>query len=105
MEEKKRARIKVCVNVNCCSRGSEQVYDRLAKELGGTADVEKTPDCFRFCKSGPNVSVDGTIIHGMRPGSATERVQREISHPSRKKEGLGSKSIDELDDVLESLFL
>lgn len=101
----KKARVRVCVNVNCCSRGSEKVYEKLASELSETADVIKTPDCFRFCKSGPNVSVNGSILHGMSPSDAASRVRREILKPSRKVEGAGSRSIDELDDVLEGLFL
>lgn len=103
---RKRTRIRVCVNVNCCARGSEKVYEKLASEMdANTADVIKTPDCFRFCKSGPNVSVDGTILHEMHLSNAVSRVKREIEKPSRKVEGAGTKSIDELDDVLDSLFL
>lgn len=101
----KKARVRVCVNVNCCARGSEKVYETLASELAETADVSKTGDCFRFCKSGPNVAVNGSILHGMHPSDAVSRVKREIVKPSRKVEGAGTKSIDELDDVLDSLFL
>lgn len=101
----KKARIKVCVHKTCCMRGSEKIYDKLVQDMGDTADVGKTIDCFRFCKSGPNVSVNGTILQGMHLSDATSRVKREILKPSRKVEGAGTKSIDELDDVLDSLFL
>ena len=84
---------------------SEQIYEKLAHDLADTADVTKTIDCFRFCKSGPNVSVNGTILQGIRLTDATTRINREIIKPSRKVEGAGTKSIDELDDVLESFFL
>ena len=101
----KKTRIKVCVHVNCCMNGSEKIYEKLASDLAETAEVSKTVDCFRFCKSGPNVSVNGTILQGVRLGDATARIRREITHPSRKVEGSGTKSIDELDDVLDGLFL
>jgi len=86
-------------------RGSEKIYEKLSADLAEAADVSKTVDCFRFCKIGPNVSVNGTILHGVHPSDATARVKREIAKPSRKIEGAGTKSIDELDDVLDSLFL
>jgi (2Fe-2S) ferredoxin len=85
--------------------GSEKIYEKLAHDLADTADVTKTVDCFRFCKSGPNVSVNGTILQGVHLADATRRIQHEIIKPSRKVEGTGTKSIDELDDVLDSFFL
>lgn len=101
----KKARVKVCVHVDCCMRGSEKVYEKLARDLGDTVDIGKTMDCFRFCKIGPNVSVNGSLLHGVRLNDATSRVKKEIDHPSRKVDGAGTKSIDELDDVLDGLFL
>lgn len=102
----RKTRVRVCVNVTCCQRGSKQVYDELAKKLDASeCEVYTSEDCFRFCKSGPNVSVDGTVLHDMRPAQAADRVKREIAHPSRKVDTLGSRSIDELDEVLDSLFL
>lgn len=101
----KKIRVKVCVHETCCMRGSEKIYEKLTADLAETVEVGKTVDCFRFCKSGPNVSVNGTILHGMRLSDATDRVNREIAKPSRKIEGAGTKSIDELDDVLDNLFL
>ncbi len=101
----KKVRIKVCVHVDCCMRGSEKVYETLAQALAETADVIQTMDCFRFCKIGPNVSVNGTVLHNMQAGNAVSRIKREIATPSRKIDGAGTKSIDELDDVLDSLFL
>jgi hypothetical protein len=86
-------------------RGSEKIYETLTRDLAETVDVGKTIDCFRFCKSGPNVSVNGTVLQGMHLNDATSRVKQEIVKPSRKIEGIGTKSIDELDDVLDDLFL
>lgn len=105
MPDYQKAKIRVCVNVNCCARGSEKVYDALQKEMGSEAEIVKTPDCFRFCKIGPNVSVNGNVLHGVGMSGAVSRVRREIKDPSRKVDGLGMKSIDELDDVLDNLFL
>lgn len=104
-EHLKKVRVKVCVHKTCCMNGSEQIYEKLAHDLADTAEVTKTVDCFRFCKSGPNVSVNGTILQGVHLADATTRIKREIIKPSRKVEGAGTKSIDELDDVLESFFL
>lgn len=101
----KKTRVKVCVNVNCCQRGSEQVYEALLKNTNASIEVVKTGDCFRFCKSGPNVSVDGALLHGVRPSEAVNRVNAEIAHPSRKTDGLGTKGLSELDSVLDDLFL
>lgn len=104
--QSRKKRIRVCINVNCCSRGSEKVYTELKQHLDdATHEVYMSEDCFRFCKSGPNVSVEGNVLHDMRPETAVKRVQKEIEHPSKKIDGLGSRSIDELDDVLEDLFL
>jgi NADH:ubiquinone oxidoreductase subunit E len=106
MEEyPKKIRVKVCVHTTCCMNGSEKIYEKLSQELGETVDVGKTIDCFRFCKSGPNVSVNGSIMQGVRLNDAVSRVRREIAMPSRKIDAAGTKSIDELDDVLDSLFL
>jgi hypothetical protein len=67
-------------------------------------EVIASVDCFRYCQSGPNVSVNGNILHGIRLGDADRRVKKELEHPSRKTDGLGTRSIDELDDVLDSLL-
>jgi predicted thioredoxin/glutaredoxin len=100
-----RATVKVCVHATCCMRGSEKIYEELDRGLSGKAEVVKTAECFRFCESGPNVAVDGNVLKGMRPGDAVARVRREMGRPSRKIDGVGSRSIDELDDVLDGLML
>jgi NADH:ubiquinone oxidoreductase subunit E len=95
--------VKVCININCCQNGSEKVYDALTAKGDIDAEVVKTPDCFRFCKQGPNVAVDGHVLHHVNPSNAVRRVQNEMSHPSVKKDAIGTRSIDELDDFLASL--
>ena len=104
-ERKPRPRVRVCVNVNCAERGSQGVCDALKQspELRDT-DIATTPDCFRFCKQGPNVAVNGNVLHDMRPSDAVRRVKKEIAYPSRKLNGAGTRSIDDLDDVLDNLL-
>lgn len=95
--------IKVCINVNCCQNGSEKVFDALATRSETDCEVVKTEDCFRFCKQGPNVAVDGHVLHHVNPSNAVRRIRNEINHPSVKKDAIGTRSIDELDDFLETL--
>lgn len=105
MENDERiARVRVCVHKTCCLRGSEGIYDRLAAGLSNIAEVTKTDECFRLCESGPNVAVNGAVISGVHQDDALSRVRREIVRPARKIDGVGTRSLDELDDVLEGLF-
>jgi NADH:ubiquinone oxidoreductase subunit E len=85
-------------------RGSEQIYENLKRELGhDEAAVSTTGDCFRFCESGPNVAVNGNVLHRMRPGDAARRIRQEIRRPSRRIDGVGTRSLDDLDNVLKDL--
>ncbi len=106
-EEKKspsRATIKVCVHKDCCSRGSEEVYNNLREGLlPEEALVLKVDTCFSYCEEGPNIALNDNILRGVRPFTAVEHVRAELENPSCKADGLGSRSIDELDDVLDSL--
>lgn len=97
--------VKVCLHGDCCRNGSWDVLDTLEndRELRNEADVSGTPDCFHFCKKGPNVAVDGNVLHFVRPGEALRRVRSEIDRPSPRRDVLGSRPIDELDDVLDDL--
>ena len=95
--------IKVCTNVNCCQNGSEKVYEKLITAVDADCEVTHTKDCFRFCIQAPNVAVDGHVLHFVKPDNAVRRVRNEINHPSVKKDAIGTRSIDELDDFLASL--
>lgn len=96
--------VKVCLHRNCCERGAREVCDALEREIGpGEADVVRSDECFHFCKKGPNVAVDGNVLHFVRPREAVSRVQREIAHPSARRDAVGSRSLDDLDDVLDDL--
>jgi (2Fe-2S) ferredoxin len=65
--------------------------------------VEKTHDCFGYCGLGPNVAVNGNIIHALRPDDAATRVRREVADPSPKIHGLGAKTLDDLDSLIDNL--
>lgn len=95
--------IKVCAHTDCSSRGSDRVYEALRRICSEEMDIRKTPDCFRFCREGINVSVNGQVLHRVREGDAVLRVRREVQHPSKKMDGVGSRSLDDLDDVLDGL--
>ena len=108
MEEPKKtsgqATIKVCVHKDCCQKGSEDVYlalkDGLSKE---EAVVLKVDDCFNFCEEGPNIALNDNILKGVRPFTAVEQVRAELNNPSCKADGLGSRPLDDLDYVLDSI--
>lgn len=95
--------VKVCVHQDCCRRGSERVYARLARDCSSEADIRKTEDCFRWCAKGPNVAVNGNVLHHIREDTAVSRVRFELRSPSIKRDGIGARSLDDLDDVLENL--
>lgn len=101
--ESRKHQIKVCTNVNCCRNGSEKVLESLISGNLTDCEVRETKDCFRFCKQGPNVAVDGHVLHFVKPDNAIRRVQNELNNPSVKKDAIGTRSIDELDDFLASL--
>lgn len=84
-------------------RGSEKIYEKLSREMSGEAEIEQTIECFRFCESGPNVAVNGNVLHRMSPESAVRRVRQEIQKPSRKIDAAGNRSLDDLDDVLKDM--
>ena len=106
-EEKKspsQATIKVCIHKDCCLRGSEDVYNNLKEGLSREeALVLKVDTCFSFCEEGPNIALNDNILKGVRPFTAVEQVRAELENPSCKADGLGSRSLNELDDVLDSI--
>ncbi|QQS15757.1 MAG: (2Fe-2S) ferredoxin domain-containing protein [Candidatus Moraniibacteriota bacterium] len=100
----KKPFVKVCVHRDCCEKGSDRLYAKLSHEVSSDeADIQKTEDCFRFCKKGPNIAVDGNVLHHMNERNVVSRVRSEIRRPSFKKDGIGTRPIDELDDVLDNI--
>lgn len=96
--------VKVCVHKDCCGRGSERVYEALRREHLSDIDLQKTDECFRFCKDGPNVAVSGAVLHRVSERSAVSRIRSELRHPSKKTDGVGTRSLNDLDDVLNDLI-
>jgi NADH:ubiquinone oxidoreductase subunit E len=98
-----QASIKVCVSGKCGGKGSEKIAETLERDCIDCGSVERTGECFGYCALGPNVAVDGNILHHMNPRDAASRVKEEIRHPSPKVHGIGDKTLDDLDSVLDSL--
>ncbi len=110
MEEKTpnkdtRATIKVCLESDCCQRGAENVFMALREGFAPEeALVMRSPRCLSGCKNGPNIAVNDNIMRSMQPITAVETVRAELRNPSCKADGIGSRSIDDLDDVLENIL-
>lgn len=95
--------VKICCSGKCKGRGSDRLFAAIEKECVPETIVQKTTECMGYCGMGPNVAVDGNILHGLHPDSAGKRVKDEIAEPSPKRHGLGSKTIDDLDSILDNL--
>lgn len=76
--------IKVCTNVNCCRNGSEKVYEAIAAANEVDCEVVKTGDCFRFCKQGPNVAVDGHVLRKTAMLFVASAMKSILLFPSKK---------------------
>lgn len=110
MEEKNlqpkdtRATVKVCLHEKCCRKGAEEIYANLKEGLSKEeALVLPVHQCLGFCQEGPNIAINDNIVKGVKPFLAVERVRQELRDPSCRADGLGSKSIDALDEVLEDI--
>ncbi len=106
MEKKilSRATIKVCLHGKCLTRGAEDVYQNLKDGLSPEeALVLPVRECFGRCADGPNIAINDNIVRNIQPFLAVETVRRELSDPSCKADGLGSKTIEELDTVLDQI--
>lgn len=101
---KTQATIKVCMHQDCCQKGSADVFtvlsDGFPKE---EAVVLKVDECFGFCEEGPNIALNDNIVRGIKPFTAIEQVRAELRDPSCKADGLGSRPLDELDAILDSI--
>lgn len=99
-----RATVKVCLHRKCVERGGEDVYNNLKEGLGkDEALVLPIKECFGFCQFGPNIAINDNIVSGVKPFLAVERVRQELRDPSCKADGLGSRTIDDLDSVLDDI--
>ncbi|MBP6889485.1 MAG: (2Fe-2S) ferredoxin domain-containing protein [Candidatus Moranbacteria bacterium] len=100
-----KSQVRVCVNINCCQKGSQEVASALTKAFAGDeVEIKATENCFRFCKSGPNVAVNGALLHNMSPLNAEKRVRLALAQKGVKKEAIGTRPLDELDAALDEMM-
>lgn len=99
-----RATVRVCMNDKCRARGSERVLEALKDGLApGEATVIASDQCFSYCEEGPNIAINDNLVKGVKPFLAVETVRQELANPSCKADGVGSRSLDDLDDVIDGL--
>lgn len=102
--DKSRASIKVCLGGKCRAKGADDVYHNLKEGIPKEeALVEGIERCFNCCEDGPNIAINDNIVKGVKPFSVVDRVRDELKDHSCKADGLGSKGIEHLDDVLEDI--
>lgn len=100
-----RATIKVCLEPSCCQRGAENVLVALKQGFAPEeALIMPSPRCLSGCQEGPNIAVNDNIIKGVQLISVVETVRSELRNPSCKADGIGSRSIDDLDSVLNDIL-
>lgn len=80
-----RTRIVICMGSSCFSRGNNQnlkvIQDYIAKH-NLAADIELTGSrCEGECLHGPNITVNGEMLHDVDPGSIIDVLRDRI--PSR----------------------
>lgn len=105
-KEKKdaRATIKVCLGEKCRRKGADEIYTNLKEGLGkDEALILPVKECFGYCAEGPTIAINDNVVKGIKPFLAIEQVREELADPSCKADGLGSKNIDALDDVLDTI--
>lgn len=99
-----QATIKVCLNTRCLQAGGAEIFANLKEGFTKEeAVILPVYECFGYCKAGPNIALNDNILKGVRPFSVVERVRRELDNPSCKADGLGNKSLDALDAVLDDI--
>jgi NADH:ubiquinone oxidoreductase subunit E len=92
------------MNDKCRARGSERVLEALQDGLSpDEATILTTDQCFGYCEEGPNIALNDNLVKGVKPFLAVETVRQELADPSCKADGIGSRGIEELDDMLESI--
>lgn len=100
-----RATLKVCLEEKCCQKGAQNVFIALKQGFAPEeAFVTRSSRCLSGCKEGPNIVVNDNILRGVRPISVVETVRTELKNPSCKADGIGSRSIDDLDTVLDDIL-
>ncbi|MGK2848888.1 MAG: (2Fe-2S) ferredoxin domain-containing protein [Minisyncoccota bacterium] len=99
-----RATIKVCMHRKCVARGSAQILANLKAGFASEeAIVLPIARCFGFCAEGPNIAINDNIVKGIKPFLAVETARQELHDPSCKADGLGHKTLEDLDAVLDDM--
>lgn len=100
-----RATIKVCLRDSCCQKGAQNVLTALKQGLAREeALIIASPRCLSSCANGPNIAVNDNIMKGVRPVTVVQHVREELENPSCKADGIGSRSLDDLDAVLDDVL-
>lgn len=97
--------VKICTDTKCERRGSRGITQKLQAELHEQAVVVPCDTCMSGCKWGVNGSVNGQRVSEMNSENAVSKVREELKNPSIKSDGIGTKSLDELDTVLDQMFV
>ena len=92
----------VCQNVDCKSRGSEEIMKLLNEKVAekGLADVEVKPYmCFGACQDGPNIVLypEKSWYAGVKPGDLNDIVGHLAGGPDVKR-------LDKIDPSLKDLI-
>lgn len=103
MHDEQKPVVKVCGHANCAARHARDIFERLRVELHDEALVRLTDHCLDHCTDGPNASVNGVLVSGLTPESAVGLVRKELTRPSQKSDGAGTRSLDDLDAVLDDV--
>lgn len=97
--------VKICTDTKCERRGSRTLTQALQANLHGQAVVLPCDTCMSGCKWGVNGTVNGQRVSEMNTENGLSKVEAEMKNPSIKSDGVGTKPIDELDTVLDQMFI
>jgi (2Fe-2S) ferredoxin len=91
----------VCQNIDCKSRGSEQLMSELEKRIGAKAlDVEVKPYmCFGACQEGPNI-----VLYPEKSWYANVKVEDLDEIAEHIAGGPDVKRLDTIDPSLKELI-
>ncbi len=98
-----KQKIEICLAAKCKGRGAGAVAALIDGKYENTASISKTIECFGCCGVGPNVIVEGRMMHQVYPEDALLRIEEELRGERKEKPSLGSKALDDLDSFLDAL--
>lgn len=93
--------IKVCCGGECTINGAERVQERLQKEFETDQETKiSTRDCTGYCSVGPNIDVNGNIVHHGTRDDMEQRVREALAMEPHQG-GIPDLNIDELLEKLD----